>query len=69
MFKVHMLNHKGIEKAVQIEHAFDTLVDKIKDFVDDDRCLALTLTKLEEASFYAKKGMAMGKINQQKEGL
>jgi len=69
MFKVHMLNHKGIEKAVQIEHAFDTLVNKIHTSIEDDRCKALMLTKLEEASFYAKKGMAMGKINQAKEGL
>lgn len=69
LFKVHKLSNVGIEKAMQIQSAYDVMVAKVIDYIHDDRCKAIMLTKLEESSFYAKKGMAMDKRNQEKEGL
>lgn len=57
-FEVYMLNDQGKSKAAAIAAAFNGLLEKITPLVGDPRLLALVTTKLEEASFFAKKGMA-----------
>ena len=63
-FKVHLLNYQGITKAVQMAEAFDVLLNIIEPMCEDGRCLSIVKTKLEEASFFAKKGMALTTVNQ-----
>ena len=64
-FAVHMLNEQGKTKARQIQGAFDSLLNQLKEICDDGRNLALTKTKLEEACFFAKKSMATNLSNQE----
>ena len=69
IFKVHMLNQKGIEKAERIRMAFEKCVMDVNLQAKggDERCLALFKTKMEEACFYAKKAMASDPINHKKD--
>jgi hypothetical protein len=57
-FAVHMLNDEGKRKAKEIAEDFDHLLNKLEALVPEGRCLSITKTKLEEACFFAKKGMA-----------
>lgn len=58
-FQVHMLNEEGKAKAQQISSLFDELLLGLSERVPDGRELAIVRTKLEEACFFAKKGMAL----------
>ena len=57
-FTTHMLTDAGKEKAARIATAFNDLVNTLGEVCPPGRELALTITKLEEASFFAKKAMA-----------
>lgn len=57
-FEVHMLTSEGKDKARAIATAFDALLHSVMQHVPEGRELALVKTKLEEACFFAKKGMA-----------
>lgn len=57
-FAVYMLSDAGKEKAQFISVAFDNLLTSLSGVVGEGRELALVKTKLEEACFFAKKGMA-----------
>jgi len=57
-FEVHMLTDHGKTQATLIAEAFDGLLDLLSPIVGEGRELALVRTKLEEACFFAKKGMA-----------
>lgn len=58
-FTVHMLNESGKVKAAIIAVAFDALLDKLLEVNPEvSREMSLVRTKLEEASFFAKKAMA-----------
>jgi len=63
-FEVHLLNETGIERAKVIALMFDQLLDDLKTQVPEGREFSIVKTKLEEASFFAKKGMAIAKENQ-----
>ncbi len=63
-FTTHMLNATGRAKAEAIAEAFDNLLNTINTICPDGREFSLCKTKLEEASFYAKKSMAKDKSNQ-----
>ena len=63
-FQVHLLNDAGIEKAQKIAADFDTLLESIKSYLPESRELSIVKTKLEEASFFAKKGMSNDASNQ-----
>lgn len=65
LFGFHKLNSEGQEKAKVIAQAFEVLAYNLIDKVQDPRCWALVKTKLEEACFYAKKGMALRAENQE----
>lgn len=64
-FRVHLLNPSGIQKAREIAQAFSACLDKCEELGVTGRELALVKTKLEEASFFAKKGMASLPENQE----
>ncbi len=57
-FQVHMLTEEGKTKALMIAQAFDSLLANLTAIVPEGRELAIVRTKLEEACFFAKKGMA-----------
>jgi hypothetical protein len=55
---VHLLNDQGKAKAQRIALGFDDLLKELEEIVPAGRELALVKTKMEEACFFAKKGMA-----------
>lgn len=57
-FAVHMLNDNGKAKAQGIAERFSLLLDDLENYGVTGRDLALVKTKLEEACFVAKRGMA-----------
>jgi DNA topoisomerase IA len=64
-FKVHRLNETGMGKAEAIAAAFALLVDTLDAVgIGTARERALVITKLQEASFFAKRGMAIDPANQ-----
>ena len=63
-FAVHILNEKGIGKAKEIALAFDNLLNHLNDLCPESREFSICKTKLEEASFFAKKSMAADFNNQ-----
>jgi hypothetical protein len=65
LFRAHKLNETGLANANLITNAFNELLDKITPLcLLSGRELALVRTKLEEASFFAKKAMAIDPANQ-----
>lgn len=63
-FAVHILNDEGIQKAKDIAVNFDNLLNYLKDTCIEGREFSIVKTKLEEASFFAKKAMATNLRNQ-----
>ena len=63
-FRVHILNESGIMKAKLIADHFDNLLEQLKNLCPESREFSICKTKLEEASFFAKKSMAKGIENQ-----
>jgi hypothetical protein len=66
LFAGHMLNEKGFARVQNIGRAFDTLLCVIEAAVPEGRQLSIVRTKLEEACFYAKKGVAIQDEYQEK---
>ena len=64
-FQVHLLNDKGIAKARELGEEFSIFLDKLERLVPPGRPLSLVITKLQEASFFAKRGIAELPENQQ----
>ena len=64
-FAVHMLNDAGKSKAHSLAEAFSSLLDTIEGMLPASRELSLVKTHLQEASFFAKRGMAMNPSNQE----
>lgn len=63
-FRTYRLNEAGQQKAQHISEAFDELLTKLEGLVPEGRQLALCRTQLEQACFFAKKGMAEATGNQ-----
>lgn len=63
-FKVHILNEDGIAKAKEIAAIFDYCLNKLTTLCPASREFSIVKTKLEEASFFAKKAMAQSAENQ-----
>jgi hypothetical protein len=63
-FEVHILNPTGITKAKEIASTFDALLTVLDQLCPAGREYAIVKTKLEEASFFAKKSMATQPENQ-----
>lgn len=67
-FQVHILNDAGIQKAKMLGAAFDLIVANLDVIgIGTGRERSLVITKLQEASFFAKRGMAMDPSNQKTE--
>lgn len=64
-FQVHKLNEVGQRKAEELAHAFDELLEQVKQWCPDGREMSLVKTHLEQACVYAKKAIAKQQINQQ----
>jgi len=62
-FEVHMLSPAGKQRAKSIAERFDELLNAIEPLILDGRCKSIVATKLEEACFFAKKGMALDPEN------
>lgn len=78
-FEVHLLNDEGIKKAQELAEAFNELLNKVIAVSErpgtsgsitlprsaiNGRYMSLVRTKLEEASFFAKKAIAVLPENQ-----
>jgi hypothetical protein len=78
-FEVHILNEQGIANAKELANVFNELLTKVIEICErpgtsgsitlprnafNGRYLSLVRTKLEEASFFAKKAMAVLPENQ-----
>lgn len=63
-FQVHILTTEGVEKAQKIAAIFDGALNDLKAVCPEGRGLSIVKTKLEEASFFAKKAMASDPANQ-----
>lgn len=64
LFKVHVLNDEGMKKAQKLQILFNRFLEDVQEVVPESRELSVVKTKLQEASFFAKRGMAMQKENQ-----
>lgn len=64
-FQIHMLNGDGKAKAGAIAEAFDDCLNRLLELCPQGREMAIVRTKLEEASFFAKKSMASLPENQE----
>lgn len=59
LFEVHLLNPDGIEKARKLSTAFNDLLKVLRILCPEEtREFSIVKTKLEEASFFAKKSIA-----------
>jgi hypothetical protein len=65
LFRAHKLNSQGLELARLIGEDFARLLRSISEAIPLGRELSLVKTKLEEACFFAKKGMANLPENQE----
>ncbi len=57
-FKVHRLNADGMAKAQMLGDIFSEALEKIEAIIPPGRERALVVTKLQEASFFAKRAVA-----------
>lgn len=64
LFEVHMLNDVGKKNAQAIAESFNNLLQALNLWCPEGRELSIVKTKLEEASFFAKKSMANVPENQ-----
>lgn len=64
LFRFHKLNDQGILKALAIANVFDKCLQSLQTMCPESREFSITKTKLEEASFFAKKAMANSPDNQ-----
>jgi hypothetical protein len=77
-FQVHMLNDTGIVLATELGGIFSEALDKFDALIAANppnpenkaaagevaRCRAIVITKLQEASFFAKRAIAVNPANQ-----
>ncbi len=63
-FQVHLLNEQGIAKATELGEAFSALLTKLDTLIPVGRERSLVVTKLQEASFFAKRAVAIEPSNQ-----
>lgn len=65
-FQVHKLNEAGLAKATQLAEDFSELLAKIEEKCPPSRERSLVVTKLQEASFWAKRSIAVLPDNQER---
>lgn len=64
-FQVHLLNEDDLRRAQALAAAFSSFLDTLEELSGEGgREMSIVRTKLEEASFFAKKAMASLPENQ-----
>lgn len=63
-FQPHLLNDDGRMKVVEIGDAFSDCLARVEAVLPIGRERSLVVTKLQEASFFANKGIAIDPANQ-----
>lgn len=63
LFRSHLLNDVGKDKAAQIATAYDACLAALTSICPDGREFAIAKTKLEESCFFAKKAMVADEMN------
>lgn len=63
LFKGTALNNEGLEKCGAISEGFTALLRQLEDICPKSREFSIVRTKLEEASFYAKKSLVNEEVN------
>lgn len=58
-FAVHKLNQAGLTAAADIGEIFSRAVIELETLVPPGREMAIVMTKLQEACFFAKRGIAI----------
>lgn len=64
-FQVHLLNDQGIGRAQMLGAVFSEALDRIEAIIPPGRDRAIVVTKLQEASFFAKRAIAADPVNQE----
>lgn len=64
-FKVHQLNAQGLRKAANLGEVFSQALEAIELLVPQGRERSIVVTKLQEASFFAKRAIALDPANQE----
>ena len=64
LFQFHRLNEDGIKKAEEIAATFTECLRVLKTMCPEGREFSIVKSKLEEASFFAKKSIANVAENQ-----
>jgi len=64
-FSVHRLNEEGLKQAGRLADAFSTLLDQVEAGLPPHE-RALVITRLQEACFFAKRGVALNPAYQDK---
>lgn len=67
LFKVHILNELGLEKAKQLAEQFENVLKYVEEAAEPSRELSLFMTNLEQACFYAKKSICLTEKYQKKD--
>jgi len=62
-FEHYQLNERGIAHSIELITSFDTLLNILKNIIPEGRELSLVRTNLEQACFWAKKGMSKATDN------
>lgn len=60
-FKVHRLNEEGLAKCDELARKFEALLAYIEMLIPAGRERAIVTTKLQESSYFAKRGLALQK--------
>lgn len=64
-FRVHLLNEQGLAKAAKLAEAFSQFLETVDGLIPQSRERSIFVTKLQEASFFAKRALAVVPENQQ----
>lgn len=67
-FTVRMLNERGTALAADVAEVFSDVLTKLEAIVPQGRERALVVTKMQEAAFFAKRGIALDPANHQPPG-
>jgi hypothetical protein len=63
-FRVHLLNPAGLNAATRVGGLFEKLLEELSLDVPPGRERSLVITKLQEASYWAKRAIAVQPWNQ-----
>ena len=64
LFGYKNLNAKGVHATQQVAESFSNLLDELTSYCPEGREFSIVKTKLEEASFFAKKAVSSSPENQ-----